>query len=417
MRRTAWFIGLGWLLAGWTWGELSVTAFAQNEQTPAATTEAAPAAPAPELPVDYVKAVEAFMAGDGKNMTELVATALRTGGRALTPEHRRLLTEMRREAPAFDPTWWPSVRSSSNVSFKADMWKKRFTANYMPSETLGVQAPVGIDPATNRLQVIVSWRPSMVDSPKPLEGWLAKSHGMTQANLAEVIVWHELGHNYITLHLPIPQVMDLYQNHGMLYSHVQEFYADLTALRHCAPPAARTTLMFRLRELYDYHDSEPHTRAAHGLAALMLVEWMQNPDKWPMIHFPPTVPQTNVELETIKYVYEHMDPKWSVEEYFGLHDFIDKWVVRNGDRVLKGRGQIRLPNNLQMMIMVSDDREDQAKRDQWIATRLQEIIKAGRADKPVEPEKKETVVIMRDGKRIEIERESSNYWDGIEIPW
>ena len=395
MRRIGILVGIAWLLAGWTWGELSVTAFAQ---TPDAT--------APELPEEYVQATESFMAGEGENMTRLVAAAMRNG-RTLSRDQRSLLIRMRREAMNFDPKWWPNVRSTSNVSFKAEMWRKRFAANYMPSEQLGMQAPIDIDPVTDRLKVIVTWRPNLVDNPKPLKGWLAQKHGITQANLAEVIVWHELGHNYITLHLPVAQALELYQNHGMLFSHVQEFYADLTALRHCEPKAARTTLMFRLTEMYGHRDNEPHTRAAHGLAALMLVEWMENPDKWPMVHFPPKVPEKNVELETIKYVYENFDVKWSVEEYMALHDFIDGWVGRHGDRVLRGKGQIRLPNDLEMKLMVSDDREFQPKRDQWVAKKLEELIESGRADKkPGNPEKPKVTQI---GDHV--------MWTGIEIPW
>jgi hypothetical protein len=287
---------------------------------------------------------------------------------------------------------------------------------------MGLQAPIGVDPRTGRLLVIVSWRPAFVDSPKPLKGWLAEAHGLTQADLAEVIVWHELGHNYVTLNLSLRDAIELYSNHRMLFEHVQEFYADLTSLRHASPRACRMALMTRLSELYRYNEREPHTRAAHGLGSLMLSEWLANPDDWPMVHFPPEVPEEHIERETIKYIYEHFDPKWSPAEYFALCRFIDRWVRTSGNRVLRGRGEVRLANRLEMKLMVGDDRDLQSKRDEWVAERLAKIIADGRADpKPEEENEKpgQVVRIIRNsrGGTIVVRTTDETHWDGIRIPW
>jgi hypothetical protein len=382
---------ISYVVVFWAWtnllfGQHSVTAYA-------------------ETPESYQKAAEAFMHGQAEELGDLISLA-QGDARELTPEQRKALVEMRRASVKMKPRWWDRTRSTSNVSFKADMWGRAFSANYIPSDILGMQAPIGV--RNNRLVVVVTWRPAFIDNPKPLEGWLAEKHGLTQGDLGEVIVWHELGHNYITLNLHVRQALELYRNHEMLFHHVQEFYADLTALRHASPKAARTTLMFRTRELSSYDEREAHTRAAHGLGALMLSEWLENPEKWPMVHFPPKVPATNVELETLKYVYQHFDPEWSPEEYFAMQDFIDRWVRRNGDRVLKGKGHIRLPNRQEMMLVASDDREMQPKRDAWVAERLAKLIEDGRADKP---EKQEEPDLLR------AELMEHGYWDGIVIPW
>lgn len=389
MIRTRRFAAVGlalavWMPAAWYFGLHAFTAYAQQTAT-ATVTEAPAQADTPPLPENYQALCEAFMANQWDKVPDLLKQTRREM-RELTREQRNLLVDIRREALKFPPKWWDRTRSSTNVSFKAGMWGKGFVANYMPSEMMGVQAAVGIDARTQRLKVIVSWRPAYVDNPEPLEGYLAQAHGLTQADLAEVIIWHELGHNYITLHLPLRDAIKLYTEHHLLFSHVQEFYADMTALRHASPRSARLTLMFRLRQLHRYQDREPHTRAAYAIGALLLSEFLENPGKWPMVHFPPEVPADNLELETIKYVYEHFDPKWTPEEYFQLHQFIDTWIRtgRNGDRVLRERGRVRLPNDLDLKLMVNDDREHIAEREKWIRQKLEAIIASGRADKKAE---------------------------------
>jgi len=390
MKRFS-YVVVFWAWTNLLFGTHAVTAYAQ--ETAQETAEQA-------VPESYTAVCDAFMAGETENIRDLVMQAMREA-RHLTREQRATLTEIRRASPNMPPRWWDRTKSSSNVSFKADMWGRGFEANYIPSDILGMQAAVGV--RHNRLVVVVTWRPASVDNPKPLEGWLAAEHGLTEGDLGEVIVWHELGHNYISLNLNVRQAMELYTEHQILFSHVQEFYADLTALRHASPKAARTTLMFRLREMHDYNERDAHTRGAHGIASLLLAEWLANPDAWPMVHFPPEVPRTNTERETIKYIYENFDPEWTPQEYFALQSFIDNWVKRNGDRVLRGRGRVQLPNDLDMMLTEPDDREHQPKRDEWVAKRLAKIIEDGRADKEAPKREDRTDAFGR--------------WSGIQIPW
>jgi hypothetical protein len=366
-------------------------------------------------PQSYTKAVETFMEGaEARELYSLVREAFRDA-RDLNREQREHLVEIRRRADDVRPDWWENAKSPSNISFRASMWGKSFTANYYPSEMMGVQAPIGM--RGNRLIIIVSWRPSYVDNPRPLGGWLAEKHGLTRGDLGEVIVWHELGHNYISMHLSARDNLTLYRNHRLLYSHVQEFYADLTALRHASAGAARTALMFRLRELTHYEGRAPHTRAAHALGALMLTEWLEHPDDWPMVHFPPEVPEQQVELNAIRYIYQHFEPEWSVGEYFRLHDFLDHWVRRHGDRVLRGRGHVRLPNGLEMHLIEPRDREAQAERDAWVAAKLRSIIDAGRADAKLSEAERERWEEQRRGEVTLIGPNGEPVWNGIEIPW
>jgi hypothetical protein len=365
---------------------------------------------------EYEAMIEAFMSGNTDDM-EAKIRAVRRNMSDLSVQQRKDYAFVNQQWNHIRPDWWDATKHHSNNSFRATMWNKRFSANYMPSEQLGLQAPIAIDPKTRRLIVIVTWRPQMVDSPKPLNGWLARQHDLKQGSLAEVIIWHELGHNYVTLHLPAAQALDLFQNHLMLYQHVQEFYADMTALRHASPVSARTTLMFRLRELSRYNERAQHTRAAHAVGAILLTEWLTNPDKWPMVRFPGEAPEENVELETIKYCYTHLAPKWSLAEYVELRDCIDRWMRtgRKGDLVLKQKGRVKLDNGLEMMLIAPEDRDWQPRRDAWVSKKLAEIIKAGRADK-VETEGGKTFYIHPDGTKTE-QVKTTGYWDGIEIPW
>lgn len=395
--------------APWIFGEHSYCAYAEAPVNPAF------AAAQTKAQEEYQKVEDAFMTDQMDDVTKLASQAARQT-QYLTPAQRDNLAFMRKEAPNIRPKWWPSVKSTTPVSFRASMWGKTFPANYQPSSgTLGVQYPVDYDPKTNRLIIVVSWRPNFIDNPKPLGGWLAKRMDMRQADFAQCTAWHELGHNYISLHLPAEDAIELYVNYGALFSCVQEFYADLTALRHASPKAVRTMMMFRLDDLYNPSDSESHSRGAtHGTGSLMLSEFLAHPDAWPMVHFPPEVPADQIEINTLKYIYEHFDLKWSLAEYKLLHDFIDGWVKKNGDAVLRSKGLVKLPNGLEYHVMEPDDRDWQTKRDAWVADKLAELIKSGRADKPLTAEQKEkekedrpVIIGMRTGK---------HYFTGIDIP-
>ena len=55
-------------------------------------------------------------------------------------------------------------------------------------------------------------------------------------------------------------------------------------------------------------------------------------------------------------------------------------IDKKGDRTFMSKGTVDLPNRLEFKLMVAADRENQAKRDAWVAKRLGELIAEGRAD-------------------------------------
>ncbi len=307
----------------------------------------------------------------------------------LAPRQRNDVVYMINSAKEFRPAWWKNTASSKNTSFKAQIWGRWFTANYIPSETLGMHQPVQVK--NNRLITIVSWRPTYVDNTKPFTNdnsfyvYIpeAKDYDFKLGTMGEVIVWHELGHNYISLNLPLKHVITLYNEYGLLYSHLQEFYADLTALYHSSPPGRLFTMRFRLMGLVDYDESNVHTRScSHAVGALLLANILEQPDKWPSVHFPGKVPEDDVEQMTIFYVFRHISPDWTLAEDRQMREFIGKWIRGKGEAALRQKGRISLPNGQTMMILASEDRQLQRKRDQWIKRKLETIIESGRADKP-----------------------------------
>lgn len=313
--------------------------------------------------------------------------------KSLSPAQRLNINYMRTTAYDCQPKWWPSVSSVKPTSFKPAIWNKTFGANYIPSRTLGVQVPIGFT-ADGKLAIVVSWRPDMVDDSKPLLGDLAKLHHFKRRHLAEIVVWHELGHNYISVFLPTPAVLELYQRYGKLFHHLQEFYADMTALHHCSPKARLLTLMFRLDSLSLYDSTEQHTRAAHAIGSILLAEFMENPDKWPSVHFPPHLPKHSTELSTIIYIYERFSADWTLEEDKALRQLAETFIKRNGDSIFKRQGKITLPNRNTFELIASKDKAHQDKRDDWVETKLKALIKAGRADKSVSHADKELRVLI-----------------------
>ncbi len=382
----------------------------------------------------YTELETAFMAGEWDGLDTKIKTMSPRQKLMLEKEAKENLVYMQKALPGYRPSWWSNVSSSSNVSFGAEIWGRKFIANYRPSESLGEQAVIpegrwvrtrdGYEGVITKLNIIVSWKPSLVDNPKPAQGKLAETQGTKYGDIAETIIWHELGHNYITTNLPLNQTVELYKSHTMLFQHLQEFYADLTSIYHSAPYSQRVQLMIRLDGL-DYYDEEgPHTRASHAVGSLLLADMLANPEKWPSVHFPPSVPKKQVELNTIIYVYEHWDPKWSLDEHRRLRDQVDAFIKRYGEATLRSRGVAQLPNDQKFALMVAKDRENQEARDKWVTEKLEGVIKDGRADKLAEGKKYDPRnrdkragfqgirVIIRDGKQV-----NDNEAPRIELPF
>ncbi|NLW86376.1 MAG: hypothetical protein GXY38_05830 [Planctomycetes bacterium] len=311
----------------------------------------------------------------------------------LTPEQRKDIVYIRTTAPEHRPGWWTNCKKTSNISFGAKIWNRQFTANYMPTEELGAQAPVGV--RQGKLMVIVTWKPGMVDSPTKIDGWLAKRHNLTHGDLADAIVWHELGHNYISISLPLNHVIELYQNHLLLYFHVQEFYADMTALYHAGPKGRIATMLIRSASLHVNKAEEPHTRAAYGIGSLILAHVLDDPTKWPSFSFPAEIPTEDVERNTILYMYDNLSPDWTLQEDKQLRQLVKQFIMTKGDAVLRTRGEIALPNRLAFRLMTSEDRELQTKRGEWVTKALKKLIEDGKI-KPAESNKKP------EGERIDI---------------
>jgi hypothetical protein len=331
-----------------------------------------------EAMAQYQKIMQCYKSGMLSQVPDEIKKITRIRG-YLPRSAQADLAYIPRTLKMYRPAWWRNMRSSSNVTFKATLWGRPLTANYMPSDMLGGMRAVDI--RGGKLVTIVSWRPNMIDNPKPAEGYLAVRHKLTKAAIGEAIGWHELGHNYISYFLPLKHVMVLYENHSKLYYHLQEFYADMTSLYHSSP-GGRLALMFtRLEGLHRYREGEEHDRAAHAIGSLILANVMMAPKKWPSFHFPPKVPEEDIELSTIRYLYEQIDPGWTLNEDKALRLMIKKFITINGARVLRFKGMVALPSRIPMMLMVSDDRASQAKRDKWVKTKLEELIKSGRADK------------------------------------
>lgn len=326
--------------------------------------------------------------------------------RYMRAEDRKRLSYMRSSMRDFRPKWWSKTKSGSNVSFRANIWNRGFTANYMPSGALGYMQPVGI--YRGKLQIIVTWKPSLVDNPAEAEGWLAKRHGIRKGDIGEAIVWHELGHNYVTTFLPLKHVMKLYMDHNMLFHHLQEFYAELTSLYHASPRARLAMMMVRIDSLDWYDESEPHARMAYAIGSMVLAKVLEEPSAWPSFHLPPEVPAKDIERRTLIYMYEHLDPNYSVTEDQALREWIHDFIRKEGEGVLRNKGEVPLENDLTFMLMATDDRKHQAARDQWVARKLQAAIDSGLADKKPEKDEKDE----KDKAREKMLRGSR-----IEIPW
>ena len=277
------------------------------------------------------------------------------------------------------------------------------------------------------LIILVTWKPLMVDSPKAAGGKMSEIQGFTLGDIAEVIVWHELGHNYLTETISTKNNVQLYDRYSDLYSTMHEYFADMAAIYHGTPQARKVAIQFRLEELDYYTADSSHCRGAHGIGSIIITDMLMNPEKWPSVKFPPSVPKQQVELNTIIYVYENLPKDWTVEEDIRLQGLAEEFVMKKGEQTFKSKGEIPLPNRLKFKLMIGEDGENQAKRDKWVTTKLEEMISEGRADKLAEgetydPPKRDksrrggfhSSITIVDG---EIVTEDNGGPPRIEVPW
>jgi hypothetical protein len=343
----------------------------------------------------HVKMVDAYMSADWDTYDEIAPAA---------PKHRRAMTSDQRKDIAYilsatkihRPTWWSKCRSGSDISFPAWIWGKKFTANYRPSDMLGMMAAVAI--RRGRLMVLVSWKPNYVDSTKKysdgstfglhVEGH--EKHEFTMGHMAEAIIWHEMGHNYVSITLPLKHVLQMYRNHHLLYSHLQELFAEVTCLYHASPPARLFMLKMRQMDLRDpyYDDSEAHDRScSHAVGALILAKVMAKKELWPSFHLPGKVPDEDIERNVIYYMYSKLPKRLTLKEDKMLREYMRKWARSQGAATLRSKGKAKLDNKQTFALMGTNDRTYQKKRNLWVKKKLTALIKAKKTD-PLEDKTK-----------------------------
>lgn len=338
----------------------------------------------------YKKLVAAYMNSDFNGFDELLRKASATQFK-LTPDHRKDISYIRGVYKDVRPDWWSNTKSTRNVSFPMALWGKKGIANFEPGDALGESQPIKI--VNNQLIAVVRWRPQYVDSDKAVKGLLGEKLGVSEGDFAETIIWHELGHTYVTAWIPPEMTFELYTKSRDLFFHLQEFYADMTAIRHASPKSRLLTMMFRLDEIdppfeIAYRNKEAHTRAAHAIGSLLLNEFLINPNKWPNVHFPPEVPSGDAERKAITYVYEHFDKNWSLDEDQNLREFAQKYLAASGLRILQSHGAVPLREGQVFSLLYTDDTKQRTRRDAWVAEKLKKIIDSGRADKKSTTDKK-----------------------------
>ncbi len=331
----------------------------------------------------YNALARAYMASDFEHFDELIGATVKYNFK-LNAEQRRNFEYIRNSYRECRPNWWPRIKSSRASSFQISLWGKTGMANFEPGDNLGETDAMKI--INNRIITVVHWRPQFVDSAKPIRGILAKKMDVYERDFAETIAWHELGHTYVFAWIPASNMITMIRQDVDLVRHLQEFYADMSAIRHASPKSRLLTLSFRLDELdppfsATYRTQEAHTRGSHGIGAMLLSEFLTNPGKWPNVHFPPAVPGKDIELKTITYVYEHFDENWSVNDDHALRDFAQNSMAAHGLRILQSGGKIPLNEGQAFALMYREDEQLRQRRDKWVAQKLQKIIASGRADK------------------------------------
>ena len=118
-------------------------------------------------------------------------------------------------------------------------------------------------------------------------------------------------------------------------------------------------------------------RGSLGIGSYLLANILSDPAKWPSFHLPTTVPETDAERKCILYMYEHLDPGYTLDEDRNLRELIGNLYHRQGASIFRGKGTVALPNKLEYKMTPSEDRDLQVKRDAWVTVELKKAIDSG----------------------------------------
>lgn len=281
------------------------------------------------------------------------------------------------------PAWWEKTKSTSKISFPVPIWGRTVMVNYEPVDYIG--DGVNIKVVNKQLITTVRWKPGATENKHPTIGLQGHRFRIMEGHIAEFYLWHQLGHAYVTAWVPINELADAYRD-IQTFSHCQEFYSDMTAIRYASPRARMLAMLMRLdlidppEGLGSKPDTEPTARASRAVASMLLAEFLSSPGKWPSVHFPPEVPAKDVERNAIIYAFEHLDGTWWIDEDRNLRDFAQKAMTDQGLNILRTKGYIALREGQGIALMINNDRELQPKRDAWVAQKLKMMIASGRAD-------------------------------------
>jgi hypothetical protein len=326
----------------------------------------------PDAEGAYKALVEAYLHGKWDALGDAAKAAERIQG-LMTPQQRQDIAYIRKAAAECHPPWWTNCKSTSKVSFKASIWDRPVSVNYVPADKAGWTA--NADTHRKTISVVVSWNPAQVDETKPLEGEL-KRYEATSGDIAELTIWYHLGTNFVLSCLPLDQLVAMYADHKLLFDHFQDFLALQTAVYHTGPRARLTMLMLQLGPAGLRSDRESQVRASRAFGSMWLAEVLTDPTKWPNVHLPATAPEKDVEETMITNLYANVAADWTLAEDKALRELIRNFVTTKADQVLRTRGEITLANKLSFKLQAPDDRELQKKRDAWIVERVNKLAEA-----------------------------------------
>jgi len=324
-----------------------------------------------EATAAYGKVAEAYLSSRWDDLTKAERAVHRHATR-LTAKQRAGLSYIRKTTAEFRPPWWKTCKSTVPKKIRARIWGRNVVANYLPANQPNMSGKIG---AMNRMEITVSWNPSLVDSTTPEKGRTAARHGLTTGDIGEFIVWRQLGYSYITVSLPVKTTFALYNENKHLYLHLQSFYANVTSMYHCSPRARRAAMLMHANAMRGSNSNEAQLRSCRAIAALFAAIVLEDPSKWPSVSLPNSVPDSGVEAKTCLYLYANVEPTWTLAEDKALREALRNFFRANGERALKGRGRLLLPNRTGFMLMEPDDRRFQAKRDAWVKKQLSKAIK------------------------------------------
>ncbi len=326
--------------------------------TPAATTQSTPAA---DL---HKKFTDLFMEGQWDDLERDLAAAKEIPG--LSPAQKSDLTYIRKSLADARQPWRKQAKLGKTFNFKPVVWGRPLIASFDPTAKASVQ----MNFTNAQAFATLMWPSADMDSTAPAE------HGFTKGELCDLGLWSSLSMADAWSNIPLQTMAALNEPGRTQMQRYLDFRSCVGGLFHALPRARLLGLGQHSASFMNGQATNPTINARRAIGAMLIVEVLTHPDKYPTLQPSAEKDDWNEEAVALHFkdLIEKSRAQWSFAEDKSIREAILKFATPNEALVLK-TGKVTLPNNLPVALDPEQDKPLQEKRTAWIKTQMEKNSK------------------------------------------